>query len=999
MRCRIRWIVGALSVAVVLALAPPSAYAFQSGVVRGTVTDANTGALLGQVRIMLDGTNRSTFTNDNGEYTLRGVPDGPVTILAIRIGYTSVRASLSVVGGAGQANFQLSTAVVSLDEIVVTATGEQRKREIANVITGIDATEAIEMAPQNMVTMIQGRAAGVQVIAASGTAGTSSTIRIRGASSMSLSNEPLVVVDGIRVESAQNSIGFATNGQEISRLNDFNPEDIERVEIVKGPSAAALYGTAAANGVIIITTKRGRVGRPQWHAYTEQGITNDVSTFPNNYRGIDASGDSCLLSQIAAGSCTQAGLEMANPLESKTTSPIGSGRRQQYGLQVSGGSEEVQYYVSGEWEVEDGVYQLPQRTLDSIAEVGTVLPQHAMNPNRVERASIRANMQLKLDDKTSLRISTGFVSSDIWLPQNDNNSFGMLPSGLLGLTDSTGARNAWGFFTPEEVFYVEGHQALERFTGSGQLNYRPTPWLELRSTAGIDFADRRDIRFQATGTGPPSGTARLGRRTSDARAIYRYTLDGGGTAQFDLSDAITSKTSIGIQYFRDNVEQIETEGEVFAPGSGSQKSASSQFIDEDFIESKTLGIFIEENIGINDRLFLTAAIRGDDNSAFGQDFSFTVYPKFGASYLLMDQGVGTLTDFRIRGAFGVSGVQPGTNTATKFFVGTAITDAGGTQSGVTIENPGNTELKPERSSEFEAGFDASLFDGRLAIEGTYYRRSTTDALIERTLAPSIGLTDDRTENIGKTRNWGFETLINALIIEGPNFGWDMTLSGSTNDNVIVELGEGVEPIRGLHTHMEGFPLGAFFDQKFTFADANGNGIIEGDEITYGDTTEFLGYPRPRYEVSWFNSFSLGEHFRLSGMFDYRGGHKKHNLTEDFRCYFNICQALNDPSVSLERQAIAQTSRTGPGTDAGWVEDAWFIKLREVSLTFMAPQSWAEALKVSRMSIVLTGRNLATITDYTGLDPEVQSQAGNFSGRDFLTQPQVRYWLARLNLHF
>ena len=226
----------------------------------------------------------------------------------------------------------------------------------------------------------------------------------------------------------------------------------------------------------------------------------------------------------------------------------------------------------------------------------------------------------------------------------------------------------------------------------------------------------------------------------------------------------------------------------------------------------------------------------------------------------------------------------------------------------------------------------------------------------------------------------------------------MTLSGSTNDNVILELGEGVEPIRGTNTHMEGFPLGAFFDEKFTFSDVNGDGIIAPSEITYGDTAEFLGYPRPRFEVSWFNSFSLGEHFRLSGLFDYRGGYKKWNLTESFRCGFNICQGLNDPSMSLAEQARAQTRRGGP-TQAGFIEDGWFIKLREVSLTFTAPRNWARAFKMNRMNLVLTGRNLLTITDYTGLDPEVAGQTGNFSSRDFLTQPQVRYWVARLNLHF
>ena len=1000
MRSRIRWIVGALSVAVALALAPSSADAFQSGVVRGTVTNANTGAPLGQVRIMLDGTNRSALTNSNGEYTLRGVPDGQLTILAIRIGYSSSRVSLSVVGGVGQANFQLSTAVVSLDEIVVTATGEQRKREIANVITRIDAPAAIEMAPQSIAQMIQGRAAGVQIISSSGTAGSATKIRIRGSSSISLSNEPLLVVDGIRVESGAASSNIYTGGQTVSRINDFNPEDIESIEIVKGPSAAALYGTAAANGVIIIRTKRGRVGRPVWNFYTEQGIAQEHTTWPNNFRGLDASGSSCRLANVGAGTCVQTELQTANPLGSDNTSPFGTGRRQQYGLNVTGGSEEVQYYISGEWEVENGILDLPRRTRDSIAALGVELPKYVENPNRVERASMRANIQARLGENTNLNINMGFISQDIWLPQNDNNSHGIIPSGLLGLSDSTGARNAWGFFTPEETFFFEVKQAVERFTGSTNLTYRPTTWLEGRGTIGIDFTQRRDFGFQATGTGPDDGIDRLGNREVNSRTIYLYTADLGATAQFALTDNIGSKTSVGFQYSRNNVEQIQTFGQILAPGAGSNKSSTNQFIDEDFIESITLGLFIEQQIAINDRLFLTAAVRGDDNSAFGQDFSFTTYPKFGASYLLVDQGIGVLSDLRLRGAFGASGQQPGTNDATKFFVGTAITDASGNLSGVSISNPGTPDLKPERSEEFEFGFDASLFDGRLGVEGTYYRRTTTDALIERRLAPSIGLTTVRIENIGATRNWGWEGLINASVIDGRNFGWDMTLSGSTNDNVILELGEGVEPvIFGVQRHKEGFPLGAFFDQTVSFNDANGDGIIVGSEMTFSDSAEFLGYPQPRFEVSWFNTFRLGERFRISGLWDYRGGGSKHNLTAQFRCIFNICSAVNDPATSLADQAAAQTTKSGPGTDAAFVESAWFIKLRELSLTFMAPQSWAQALKLSRLNLVLTGRNLATITDYSGFDPETSSQTGDFTGRDFLTQPQVRYWLARLNITF
>ena len=240
-RRSVRWLVSALATFAFVAMLAPGAHA-QGGTVTGQVTAAATGAPLPGVRILLDGTNVSAVTGEDGRYTLRNVAEGRHNVLAITIGYQSGRTDVSVVGGSGSANFVLSPAVVSLDDIVVTATGEQRKRELANSVTNIDAVAAVEMAPQNFVSMIQGRAAGVQILSASGTAGTSNRIRIRGASSINLTNEPLLVVDGIRVENSQSSIGFGVGGQDISRLNDFNPEDIANIEIVKGPSAAALYG-------------------------------------------------------------------------------------------------------------------------------------------------------------------------------------------------------------------------------------------------------------------------------------------------------------------------------------------------------------------------------------------------------------------------------------------------------------------------------------------------------------------------------------------------------------------------------------------------------------------------------------------------------------------------------------------------------------------------------------------------------------------------------------
>ncbi|MCH7717458.1 MAG: SusC/RagA family TonB-linked outer membrane protein [Gemmatimonadetes bacterium] len=1005
-------LVGALAFAAALLAAPSGILAQQSATVSGRVTDQGTGQPLQGARLFLEGTNRQATTDDEGRYQFRNVADGRVTVRVIAIGYESLASVFTVASGSGTADFALSAAVISLDNLVVTATGEARKREVVNSIARIDVADAIETGqPASVASLIQGRAAGVQIINSSGAIGTGTKIRIRGSSSISLSNEPLLVVDGIRV-STVNEAGFDAGGQTISRLNDFNPEDIESIEIVKGPSAAALYGTAAANGVIIITTKRGHVGKTVWNAYIEQGISNDVETYPNNYRGIDASGDTCRLAASSAGSCTQTGVEMANPLEG-SRNPFRTGRREQFGLNVSGGTENVQYYLSGEWENESGVFAIPRQTRDSITATGLELPKFARNPNNLERGSFRANIKTRLNDNTDLTVSTGFVTADIWLPQNDNNSLGILPSGLLGTSDSTD-NGGYGFFLPEEVFFVEGRQAIERYTGSANLAWRPTTWLSTKATAGIDFTQRSDFEFQRAGTGPDSGTRLQGFRTSDKTNIYQYTLDLQANARYKLSDAISSKTAIGLQYFRNDFEQIETTGEILAPGSGSQKTSATQFINEDFIELITLGAFAEQTIGIKDRVFLNAALRGDDNSAFGE-FSGTVfYPKFGASVVVRESRGGLLDNLRLRGAWGASGQQPGQNSANKFFLSAAVIDGGEEKSGVSNvtrvggdnAGAGNVNLKPERSQEIELGFEAGLLGKRVGVEFNFYQRVTTDALIRRELAPSLGETETRFENIGETRNRGFEGVLSAAILQGNTLDWDMKVSGSTNSNVLRELGEGIEPIIfGTQRHDEGFPLGGWWQEPFTFDDANGDGIITPDELTIADTTEFLGHSRPRHEVSFFNSFTISKRVRLSGLFDYRGGHKQQNLTGSFRCRFNICQGLNDPAASLEEQARAQTQRVANRTAAGFIEDAWFIKLRELSLTFFAPESWARALRSDRVNLTITGRNLFTITDYTGLDPEVQGQDdvgganGGFLGRDFLTQPPVRSFSARLNVTF
>jgi len=596
------------------------------------------------------------------------------------------------------------------------------------------------------------------------------------------------------------------------------------------------------------------------------------------------------------------------------------------------------------------------------------------------------------------------VDGRVRLPQNDNNIMGTITNGLMGPSDST-ANGGWWVFPASDIFFINVDQNVQRFTQSLSGNWTPTTWLEVRGVAGLDFAALNDINFQAIGTGPDFLTYRSeGLRRSDKTNTWQYTFDLGATAQFRLTDRISSRTSVGVQYFRNYRERVGTLGQKLPPGGGSNSGAADQFIDEAFTETRTLGTFVEQQFGYDDRLFVTAAIRGDDNSAFGEQFDYTVYPKLGASYLLVDGGAGMIDNVRLRGAWGASGVAPNTNDAVLFYNGIILAEDGTDMTGVAIANAGNTELKPERSQEFEAGFEVGMFAGRLGLDFTYYHRTTKDALVSRELAPSLGLTDTRWENIAKTRNYGIEAGLHATPIRSPGLSWDVSLTGSTNSNEIVELGEGVEPIvfnGDIQAHKEGYPLGAYWEEPFEYEDLNNDGLISTDELTVGDTAVFLGYSRPRYEAALFNAIHIGSWLRISGLFDYRGGHKLYNNTERFRCRNLRCQALNDPTTPLDDQARAVAAGVATTkTVSGYIEDASFLKLREVALTFFLPSSFSRAVGASGATLTLSGRNLWTSTDFTGLDPEVQSnQAGNFGSLDFFTQPSVRYWMVRLQFTF
>ena len=1014
----------------------PAAAKAQSATLTGRVTDRTTSQPLSDVQVFVAGTPRGSRTGADGRYQIVGVPVGAVQVRVIRIGYGAQTRTVTIAAGATQtADFSLSASATTLDQVIVSATGTSERRRESGVSTAKIDTSSVNMANvQNFSDVLSSRAAGVVVQQAGGTTGSSSRIRIRGSNSINLSNDPLLIIDGVRVNNnpASNSIGVG--GQTPSRFNDINPEDIENIEVIKGPAAAALYGTAASNGVIQVTTKRGKAGRARWQTNSEYGTVRQVGVYPRNYRQIGTIGTStrdidCNLDRQVQKLCTPKPDSLLSTSPLKNVSPFQDGWREQFGTNVSGGSDVTQYYIGGDFEREEGVYPT----------------------NGIQKGNVRTNVNAQVRPNLQLALNAGYTGSRLRLPQNDNNLFGAVSGALIGkafdchtkLQTAAGLPPndiTCGADTTSRGYRVSNHpstrffaddvrQNVERLLGSVQANWQPQSWLSVIGVSGMDLVERWDqetIPQGAIGIFVPEG-----QRTSNRAEIRTYSANTSATATFGLFSSLRSVTTLGAQWNREVFSRTDAFGDVLLPGTSSLNGTSSLFaVGESNSDVITLGYIGTQRFEWRDKVFLSGGIREDKNSNFGVNLPFVKYPSAQLSWVIGEEPFfpkpNFLNSLRLRAAYGESGQRPDFRQADKYFSPVSVNVQGVEVSGITIGGAGNANLRPERTKETEFGFDAGLFGDLVNLEFTRYAKQTRDALIGRRLAPSIGATTTQLINLGRVDNKGYEYLINIKPLNASPVKFDVTFNGSVNDNKVVDLGAGITPIIfGLggdtQRHQNGYPLGAYFGRKIvSFADKNGDGIISRVNCpTYGgvrnpqisggpeceivltDTAVYGGNPLGRTELAITPNLTLFNWLNIRALFDHRGGLTLNNSTEFFRCSTSgtICRAIEDKSSSLLEQAKAISTRMG--TRAGYFEKADFWKLRELAFTFTVPSAFANSLRAKGASVTIAGRNLKTWTDYTGIDPELNAQPGfgNFNTADFLTQPPVKYWVARLNLTF
>ena len=1018
---------------ILTAFATASPLQAQRGTISGRITEAGSDRPIPHAQVGVVGSAAGAVTDGEGRYVLP-VAAGQATVRVVRIGFAGQNRTVTVTAGQTvTVDFQLESVAMKLNPIVTTATGQQRRIEVGNAIAQVNAVDIVEtQAVSQMADLLVSKAAGVTVFTGVQT-GAGTRIRIRGTSSLSLSNNPIFIIDGIRVEGTTGSSSVSVGGTTPARIGDINPEEIASIEVVRGPSASTLYGTDAANGVIVITTKRGSVGRPQWTTYTEQTAITDRNEYPTAYWGWRTGTTSgttsspsntvqCFLSQVAANICTQDSVTHYNLVDDPESTPYGTGYRKQYGAQLSGGTETVRFFLHGEYEDEDGVTKVPEFDKRYLAARNLSLTPTQRSPNHLTRMTGRANMNISLTQQADISVSTGYITSDLRLPQSDDSGVTGIAANIYGgpgfkynRTPAGDTLYGWRSFTPRDIYQGETNQAIERFIGSSSANIRPQDWLTLRANVGLDLINRGDTQLCRFENCPNVGTDRQGYKIDNRTSFYIYTVDASGTATRRLTDDIESKTTLGVQMYRNVFNRNGASGVTLPPGATTVTAGAVKSADEATSESRTLGSFLEQNIAYRDRLFVTGALRSDRNSAFGADFKTVLYPKLSASWIPSDESffpqMGWLNELRLRTAYGASGVQPGTIDAVQFFTPTTARGEAGDQPGVVFSSLGNRKLKPERSEEIEVGFDITAFDSRVSAEVTRYRKSSKDALISRILPPSLGTgVTNRFENLGKVRNQGWEALVNAQLMRGSGLGWDLTINGSTNSNKLVSLG-GVPPIVGsTQSQKEGYPLYGWWARALTgFEDKNGNGIIEYNanpalsEITVTDTNVFLGTPLPKRELAISNSFDLFQRrIRVQALVDYKGGHLIYNNTERIRCAsrFN-CSGLINPQSSLFEQARTAMVREHPGRSvSGFFEKGDFWRFREVSVTYSASQDLASRFFRARNATLSAAmRNVGILwTRYTGVDPEAFGTTGD-APSEFQAFGPPTYFSFRLNLTY
>ena len=762
-RFRRRGLIGVLVAALASGALPGLAQGQETGRIVGRVTAQETGAPISAAQVYLPGLQLGGLSRQNGSYLVLGVPAGTHEVRVERIGLATATQQVTVTaGGVAVVNFQLATEALGLDEIVVTGTaGAARRREVGNTINQINVADVPARATVASELLIAA-VPGVQMQMDGGVMGSGANIRLRGNQSVAMSNQPIIYVDGVRMQTnafpstqgvGRNRgpvldiyTGYTTGGQiQASPLNNINPNDIERIEIIKGSAATTLYGTEAAAGVIQIFTKRGSTGAPVWNVETTQRM----------YRAF----------KIGAMLPTQEQRDLFPYL--RLEDYLRTGYQGTYNASVRGGGETLQYFLSGGHERGIGI----------------------TDQDSIMKTDVRGNFTFTPLPDVTIQFNTAYAHQWTRNTTGAASAEGLLHSAFRGMAGYHGFEHpdsVWSRVSPNEVT-----NEIERFTTGATLSYSPIASLTNRLTVGYDWSQQLSFLIR------PFGYLfwPIGSVLNDTFQNRLLTLDYVGTYSRDLTSSIRSNFSWGGQAVGEETGRVVAYGEDFPGVSVPTVSAGATTrAREERQEVWNAGFFFQNVFDFSDRYFVTVGARVDGNSAFGSGFGLQVYPKASATWVISEESFWSegLGSVKLRAAYGKSGRAPGAFDAVRTWRSRGGYDG---RAALFPANVGNADLGPEVTREFEAGFDAEWFNGRLSSAFTYYNQRTSDALLDVAQMPSLGFSNPSRRNVGVLGNTGMELSVDASPIQTANWGWDVGLNISTNRSKVIDLPEDVEPFR------------------------------------------------------------------------------------------------------------------------------------------------------------------------------------------------------------
>jgi TonB-linked SusC/RagA family outer membrane protein len=991
----------------------------QAYTIRGRVVEATSLRPIPSATVLLVGTQIGAASDDQGQFTLRGtVAPGAHQLQVTHLGHA--RVILNVPLGNATAvdvgTVVMQVTAIQLNEVVVTGTGAPtERRKVGSTITSV-AGDEINNAPatQSVDKALQGKVVGALISQNNGQPGGGVSIRLRGTGSILGGAEPLIVVDGVIVENnseALVSLGANSNrgGAALSNsLSDIAPGDIDHIEVVKGAAAAALYGSRANNGVIQIFTKRGSAGAARVTYRTELSTGDVPKRYELNESPTAGRGD------VLYGGAPAFGVPVTRYNYQDQIFQRSNGTTNQ--LAVSGGSQATTYYASALWQNQTGIVRS--------TDMNNINVRSSVTQTLSDKLSFTVNgsyIQKKSDFVPEGEQTQGVITTLIFTPTTFNPAYdpalGRYPYSPIIGTNALDVIAHW-----------KAQDNVNRFIGAFSTNWQPIPSLTVNYLFGLDHDNETFYYYQ-----PPlsSSATFTGSVQNPTRTVQRFNNDVTVTHERDLTRPLHATTTLGFRQTSDHSDELRAAAAGLSPGqttvgAGGATPSSSEGI----IDMRTLGGFVQERLGLNERLFVTGGLNYEASSAFGQDQRWQLFPRLNASWSVNEEPFWqssflgrALSTLRLRAAFGETGGQP--PSAYSIFDNYGVASRAGKPALIPSSIAGNAELKPERQREYEAGFDAALPNNRASLEFTWYAKRSTDLVLGVPQPLSSGYSS-QLQNVGELTNKGVEISLSSLLASSRLFQWNSRLSYGANQSRVEKLVTANDTLLFgyFNAVAVGQPVGEFYGAYYP-RDAQGNIVVTGrldascnpiggtEGIIVSQARgpncrilkKFLGSPEPKYTLAWNNDFNIGSHTQVSFLLDGRFGNKVANFSRRISEYFGAgASNANEQCVTAVNNTIycQETLNSERHTlYEEFVEDGSFVKLREAAIRYTLDQPFVQHLGVRSATVSLAGRNLHTWTKYTGIDPEVNLFSANTVARgvEFGTSPIPRMVSLGLNLNF